>query len=240
MTLEEQIRTLVESQTNSDQKGDSSTSDGKDTTPPLDEVSVTMSDGTVVSGKNYEEIARRIAMQEPVVAEPAPEPDKKTPYSDEEFAKRFVKSPKDGLSYFYESQYGFDPAAAIQTLAKNQVATLQTLLEREAVSFIAETPDYAPNPENRGILEKYVSDYNLPRTADGYRKAWKLAKVDEVVKPSQKSEPTGMPSSRRGGGGGTQNTNDALSRLDDLGDDDIEALFYKNREAVSAALGRTE
>ena len=212
---------------------------------PAEPVTIQTADGRTISGKDYQEIANKLAAEKPRVEtrveHAPPKPNEPLTWSDDEFATRFLKNPREGFQYYEQTTYGFDPRVVVPTLAAAVTQLTIKNQQQEAREFMKENKDFEKGDGSnwQAMVDLAQARGMNLNTADALTDAWTLAKAYGLVKPKNTGgdEPKrGMPHGRRGGGGDFE-TPQPVNALSGISDENLDALFQKNRGGIAAALG---
>ena len=112
------------------------------------------------------------------------QPKTKTPDA-AKFVELLEKNPAEAFDYVDEFRFGM-PAKQVRA-ALNAVlkTTADMALAIEADKFRRETPEYVANEENMRALLETMRQYNLPPTAEGMKRAFRLAVDEGKIRPAQ-------------------------------------------------------
>jgi hypothetical protein len=140
------------------------------------------------------EIASAVASRMPAPP-PAPEapPPPREAFDMKRFQEQFLADPSTGLTYAYQTKYGYDPIQVIPVMAAALAETRNQMEQLRAQSFKAQAqlPD-----EDYQKVEQFRQAKNLD-----WQDAYDLAKVRGIVgAPPQQSTPSAPPRLPRGGG----------------------------------------
>ena len=188
---DEQLKQVLDTVKAAEQGGETETKEPKEPEP----VSVTLSDGTKIEAGSQEELNRLLAAKleehrsEPQKQEPPKEPTKAKPeWNMEEFTKKFLNDPREGIDYLETARYGFPVSQMVPLLVAGLAAQAKKLQELETQRFLDTTPEYEASPENRQAIERVMRERGWQPSYQTLRDAFDIARARGLVKTKEEKK----------------------------------------------------
>jgi len=164
--------------------------EGQPVEPESKKVSVKLSDGSVIEAGSQEELNRLLAAKlDEYRAEPEPKPEpqgnKPPEWSMEDFTKKFLKDPREGIEYLETVKYGFPVSNMIPLLVAGMASQAKKLQELEAQRFIDTNTEYNPSVENRRVIENIMRERNWQPSYQTMQDAFDIARARGLVKTKE-------------------------------------------------------
>jgi len=167
-----------------------------------EKLKVTLSDGSVIEGDNQEDLNRQLSARlEEARNQSAPPPPAapqpgKPEWNYEEFTKKFLKDPREGLDYLDVAENGYSTRKAVPALLQIVSALAKKTQELETQRFLDQNDEYTPNQQNRAALEKIITERGWQPGYQSYQDAFDIAKSRGIIHAKKSEEPEPEPQSR--------------------------------------------
>jgi len=149
--------------------------------------------GEVITG-TMQEINQRLTQELQKQQQPEPTPQAngvqvvdKVNWSFDEFQKKFMDDPSQGLSYMYKAKHGFDPVTAMPALAQIVGGLVGKLNQIEQENFFSKHEGVKKTDNNQKVLYGLMQSGRAQTLDDAFAiaKAQNLLEVEEVKQPNQ-------------------------------------------------------